>query len=241
MTVFLPFLAVIAGAISFSSPCCLPLVPGYLSYVSSLPVSQLGQREARAFTLRAAIFFVAGFTVVFTALGVSFALVGSVLLSHVPIITRVAGAGLVVLGLANLGVLRIPILYRERRFDLARLPRGPRAAFPMGMAFAFGWTPCIGPILAGILATAAASRTVAWGGLLLACYSAGLGIPFIVLALTFQRARGSLGWLRRNSRLIEMTGGAVLIGIGILFLSGAWGSFFIPLQRKLAHLGWPPI
>jgi len=224
-----------------SSPCCLPLVPAYLSYVSSLPVSELGHEEARALTLRAAALFVAGFTVVFTALGVSFALVGSVLLRHVPVITRVAGVGMVILGLANLGVLRIPALYRERRFDMARLPRGPRAAFPVGMAFAFGWTPCIGPVLAGILATAAAGRTVVWGGLLLACYSAGLGIPFIVLALTFQRARGSLGWLRRNGRLIEMLGGAVLIGVGILFISGAWGSFFIPLQRKLARMGWPSI
>src|SRR5229473_1096499 len=118
----LPLAALAAGMISFSSPCCLPLVPSYLSYVSALPVSDLGQREARATTLRAALLFVAGFTVAFTALGVSFALVGSLLLERVPIILRFAGAGIIVLGLTMMGVLRIPVLARERRMDLARLP-----------------------------------------------------------------------------------------------------------------------
>ncbi|MBW3547951.1 MAG: cytochrome c biogenesis protein CcdA [Actinobacteria bacterium] len=160
MEVFtLPILAVVAGAISFSSPCCLPLIPGYLSYMSALPVSELGTREARRTTLRAAVLFVAGFTVVFTALGISFALIGSVLLRNVPLITRISGVLIIGLGLAMLGVLRVPLLYRERRFDLARVPPGPRAAFFMGVAFAFGWAPCIGPVLATILAAAAATST----------------------------------------------------------------------------------
>ena len=242
MTPFLlPPLAVLAGAISFTSPCCLPLIPGYLSYISGLPLSELGEREARAVTLRAALLFVAGFTVVFTALGVSFALVGSALLRNIPIIIKVAGVVIILMGLAMMGLLRIPLLFRERRFDLGRIPGGPRAAFPLGMAFAFGWAPCIGPVLATILATAAATQTAAWGGLLLAFYSLGLGIPFVALALGFQRARGSLEWLKRNGRRIEILGGALLVGVGILFVSGAWRSFFLPLQRYFSRFGWPPI
>ncbi|MBW3575716.1 MAG: cytochrome c biogenesis protein CcdA, partial [Actinobacteria bacterium] len=154
----LPVLAVVAGVISFSSPCCLPLIPGYLSYISALPVADLGTRSARAVTLKAALLFVAGFSLVFTALGVSFALVGSLLLRNVPAITRVSGVMIIVLGLAMAGVLRLPFLQRERRFDLGRLPKGPKAAPFMGMAFAFGWAPCIGPVLATILATAAAGK-----------------------------------------------------------------------------------
>src|SRR2546425_8832998 len=203
----LPLAALAAGMISFSSPCCLPLVPGYLSYVSALPVSGLGEREARSVTLRAAVLFVAGFTAAFTALGASVALVGSLLLVRVPAIVRLSGVGIIILGLSMTGLLRIPALGRERRRVLARLPKGPAGAFPLGLAFAFGWVPCIGPVLATVLTAASATRTVAWGAFLLVCYSVGLGIPFIGLALGFQRARGGLSWLRRNGRRIELVGG----------------------------------
>jgi cytochrome c-type biogenesis protein len=241
MPFLLPPLAVLAGAISFTSPCCLPLIPGYLSYISGLPISELGQREARALTLRAALLFVAGFTLVFTALGVSFALVGGALLRNVPVIVKVAGVVIILMGLAMMGLLRLPFLFRERRVDLGRIPSGPRSAFLLGMAFAFGWAPCIGPVLATILASAAATQTAAWGGVLLVFYSLGLGIPFVALALGFQRARGSLEWLKRHGRRIEILGGALLVGVGVLFVSGAWRSFFLPLQRYFARFGWPPI
>ncbi len=192
-------------------------------------------------TVRAAVLFVAGFTTVFTALGVSFALVGTLLLRNLPLIIRLAGVVIVVLGLATMGLVPIPVLSRERRVDLSRIPTGPRAAFPMGMAFAFGWVPCIGPVLATILATAAASGTVGWGASLLVLYSIGLGLPFIVLALGFHRAKGSLAWLRRRGRLIEVIGGALLVAVGVLFLTGEWRRLFIPLQREFARLGWPPV
>lgn len=237
----LPLASVVAGMISFSSPCCLPLIPGYLSYMSALPVSDLGRAEARAVTLRASVAFVAGFTVVFTTLGAGAALLGATVLRNLPLIVRVAGVGIIVMGLAMLGLLRLPFLHREARFDLSRVPKGPRGAFPLGMAFAAGWAPCIGPVLATLLATAAATETVAWGALLLALYSLGLGIPFVLLALGFQRARGSLAWLRAHGRRIEQAGGGLLVGVGILFVSGAWRSFFIPLQRYFARYGWPPI
>ena len=237
----LPLASVVAGVISFSSPCCLPLIPGYLSYISALPVSDLGRAEARAVTLRASLAFVAGFTVVFTALGAGAALLGATVLRNLPLIVRVAGVGIIVMGLAMLGVLRLPFLHREARFDLSRVPKGPRGAFPLGMAFAAGWAPCIGPVLATLLATAAATESAAWGAVLLALYSVGLGIPFVLLALGFQRARGSLAWLRTHGRRIEQAGGVLLVGVGVLFVSGAWRSFFIPLQRYFARYGWPPI
>jgi len=237
----LPLLAVVAGLISFSSPCCLPLVPGYLSYVSALPVTELADREARRVTVRAALLFVAGFSMVFTVLGVGATLVGSLFLRYQDIVVRFFGVVIIALGLVTAGAARLPFLMRERRLDLSRLPRGPAFAFPMGMAFAAGWAPCVGPVLATILATAAASGTVAWGAALLLLYSAGLGVPFVLLALGFARAQRSLAWLRRNGRRIEVAGGALLVAVGALFVTGRWQPLFRPLQRWFAQLGWPPV
>ena len=237
----LPVFAVVAGLISFSSPCCLPLLPGYLSYVSALPVSELGDRQARMVTLRAALLFVAGFTVVFTALGVVAQLLGSVFLANVGPVVRWFGVPIIVLGLSTMGLLRLPFLMRERRIDLARVPRGTAWAFPMGMAFAAGWAPCLGPVLATIYATAAVSGTAVWGALLLILYSAGLGVPFVALALGFNRAQRSMGWLRRNGRRIEVAGGAMLVLVGLLFVTGRWQGYFQPLQRWFAEHGWPPV
>jgi len=237
----LPLFAVVAGLISFSSPCCLPLLPGYLSYVSALPVSELGDRQARMVTLRAALLFVAGFTVVFTALGVVAQLLGSVFLANGGPVVRWFGVPIIVLGLSTMGVLRLPFLMRERRIDMARVPRGTAWAFPMGMAFAAGWAPCLGPVLATIYATAAVSGTAVWGGVLLVLYSIGLGLPFVALALGFNRAQRSLGWLRRNGRRIELAGGALLVIVGLLFVTGRWQGYFQPMQRWFAEHGWPPV
>jgi cytochrome c-type biogenesis protein len=237
----LPLFAVVAGLVSFSSPCCLPLLPGYLSYVSALPVSELGDRQARLVTLRAALLFVAGFTVVFTVLGVVAQLLGSVFLANGGPVVRWFGVPIIVLGLSTMGVLRLPFLMRERRIDLARVPRGTVWAFPMGMAFAAGWAPCLGPVLATIYATAAVSGTAVWGAILLVLYSAGLGVPFVALALGFNRAQRSLGWLRRNGRRIEVAGGALLVVVGLLFVTGRWQGYFQPLQRWFAEHGWPPV
>lgn len=237
----LPFLALVAGFISFSSPCCLPLVPGYLSYVSALPVSELGDREAKRITVQASILFVAGFTTVFTILGVGATMLGNAFLRNQDALVRGFGVLIIAMGLVTIGVVRVPVLMRERRMDLNRIPRGRAFAFPMGMAFAAGWAPCIGPVLATILATAAATGTVAWGALLLVLYSIGLGLPFVLLALGFSRAQRSMAWLRRNGRRIEVVGGSVLVVVGVLFVSGRWSPLFRPLQRWFAELGWPPV
>ena len=240
MVVALPFLAVVAGILSFSSPCCLPLLPGYVSFIAGLPMDQVDERANRRLVLRAALLFVAGFTVAFTALGISFAVVGAVLLRSVPIITRVAGVVIIIMGLSMIGLVRVPFLNSERRL-LGRVRPGPRSAFVLGVAFAFGWAPCIGPVLATILTAAAATQTMIWGAILLTLYSLGLGVPFILLALGMQRSRSSVAWLRRHGRAIERIGGALLVGVGILFVSGAWRTFFIPLQRYFSRLGWPPV
>ena len=178
-------------------------------------------------TLRSSLLFVAGFTVVFTALGASFAYLGSTLLANVPLIVRVAGVEIVLMGLAMLGVLRMPWLHREWRPAVSRGWRGPKGAFPLGMAFA--------------LATAASTQTAPWGAVLLAFYSLGLGIPFVAMGLWFQRLRGSVDWLQRHARRVEQVAGVLLVGVGVLFVTGAWRSFFIPLQRAFAGFGWPPI
>jgi cytochrome c-type biogenesis protein len=229
--------AVLAGVISFSSPCCLPLVPGYLSYVAALPVSELGERQARKVTLRASLLFVAGFTTVFTILGISAGVVGSLVLRNKDAIARGFGVVIILLGLVTAGLLRVPALQREHRMDLTRVPRGPLWAFPMGMAFAAGWVPCIGPVLATILATASASGTAIWGAVLLILYSLGLGIPFVLLGLGFNRAQRSLAWLRSHARGIELAGGLLLVCVGVLFVTGRWGPLFRPLQRWFTS--WP--
>lgn len=185
--------------------------------------------------------FVAGFTLVFSVLGVAVGLLGSVVTRNLSVIVRIAGVGVIVMGLAMAGLFRVPFLYREWRVDMTRAPKCPRGAFGMGMAFAAGWTPCIGPVLATILAAAAAAGTAAWGGILLVFYSLGLGIPFVLLAVGFSRARGSLAWLRRHARAVETTGGLMLVAVGVLFVSGAWRTFFLPFQRSFAEWGWPPI
>lgn len=237
----LPFAAVVAGLISFSSPCCLPLVPGYLAYVSALPTTDVKPAEARRITTRASLLFVAGFTTVFTLLGLGASSIGNQFLRNQDTITRLFGVAIIVLGLVTIGAVRIPALLSERRMDLARVPRGPGWAFPLGMAFAAGWTPCIGPVLATILATAAVSGSAPWGGVLLLLYSAGLGIPFVLLARGYQRAHRSVTFLQRHGRTVETVGGAMLIVVGVLFFTGTWQSLFQPLQRWFAQSGWPPI
>lgn len=178
----------------------------------------------------------------FTVLGASLSFIGSALLANIPLIVRIAGIGIIILGLGMLGVIKLSFLHREWRPSAAgQTRRRPKGAFPLGMAFAFGWVPCIGPVLATILATAASTQTAPWGAVLLALYSLGLGIPFVVIGLWFHHLRGSVGWLRRHSQRIERGAGVLLVGVGLLFVSGAWRSVFIPLQRAFAELGWPPI
>lgn len=237
----MPLLAVVAGLLSFSSPCCLPLLPGYVSYVSALPVGGLDRRGARRVALMASSLFVLGFTIVFTALGLTATALGQQLLSHQVGLSRGLGVAVVALGLTTLGVLRVPILGREGRLDLARIPKGPAWAVPTGMAFAAGWTPCLGPVLASILSVAASSGSLTAGAGLLVLYSAGLGLPFIGLAVGVSGAQRSVSWLRRHGRGVERVGGALLVVVGVALITGRWQPLFVTLQRWAARFGWPPL
>lgn len=230
--------AFLAGVIAVSSPCCVPLIPGYLSYISGVTD---GTRQDRRRVLGTASLFVLGFAVVFTALGAGASLLGSILLGSRPALLKVSGIFVIVMGLIMLGVVRIPILYRERRLDMRRVRSGPAGAFPLGMAFAFGWTPCIGPVLAAVLTTAAATQTAAKGAGLLAIYSLGMGVPFMLMALGFSRAGRNLSWLKRHALKLERAGGGLLIAMGVLIITGYWTRMFAPLIRLFARSGWPPI
>jgi len=238
--VLLPLTAVGAGLVSITSPCCLPLLPGYVSYVSSLPDGD-ERRGRRSTAIRASTLFVIGFTIVFTALGATATTLGVLLLDNLRVITRVAGVFIILLGLSGLGILRVPLLQRELRTDLSKMRSGPAGAVPLGMAFAFGWTPCIGPVLAGVLALAASSQSVAIGAGLLALYSLGLGIPFIAIAAGIKRLDRSVAFLRRHGMAIQRVGALFLILVGMAYVTDTWSRLFIPLQRWFAQFGWPPI
>jgi cytochrome c-type biogenesis protein len=184
-TLGLAALSLAAGTVSIALPCCLPLIPGYLAYVSGVGAGEMGHTKR---VLGAASLFVLGFAIVFTALGATASVLGTFLVGRLSLLVKVVGVFVIAMGLATLGVLRVPCLYRERRIDLHRVRSAPAGAVPLGMAFAFGWTPCIGPVLGAILTTAATTRTASKGAFLLFMYSLGLGIPFLLLALVYARA-----------------------------------------------------
>lgn len=231
-------LALLAGILSITSPCCLPLIPGYLSYVSGVAA---GDTSSRRRVMGAAALFVAGFSVIFIALGATASLLGAALLGSLPLFLRIAGVFVIFMGLSMLGVLRLPFLQREKRLDMRRIRSGPAGAFPLGMAFAFGWTPCIGPVLATILATAATTSSAAKGAGLLTVYSLGMGIPFLVMAMVYARGGRAAGFFQRHALFIERAGGGLLITMGVLLIAGQWTRLFVPLLRLFRSTGWPPI
>lgn len=234
--------AVAAGFVSASSPCVLPVIPGYLAAVSTTHGTTSENDDEWHPSRRGAVAFVAGFTVVFTLLGATASLVGQLLFDQLDTLIKVAGVMLIVVGAATAGLLRIPFLDTERRMlELDRVAGGPRRAFALGIAFALGWTPCIGPVLATILTKAAADATLTQGVVLLLLYSVGLGIPFLAIAWWFDRTERARRFLGRHSRTLQRLGGIVMIIAGIGYLTGAWTALFTGLQRILAQTGWPPI
>ncbi len=213
----------VAGVASFLSPCVLPLVPGYISYVSGLSLDELSNSQDQGATMRktlgGAALFVIGFSIVFTALGASASAVGRILLGNLPIINKIAGALIVIFGLHTMGVIRIPFLYYEKRFHTSGQAVRWFSPLVMGFAFAFGWTPCIGPILAGILALAATQETVFQGTLLLFIYSMGLGIPFLLTALGVQYFMRFFAKYKKFIRWGEIFAGILLVFVGVLIFT----------------------
>lgn len=216
-------LAFIAGILSFLSPCILPLIPGYILFLSGLSLEELQCGLKRKKIIKKAgltsIFFVIGFSMVFVSLGASASLVGKFFIAHLKIFTKIAGILIIILGLHLLGIFKIRWLNAETKLKIKRFSPGPLGAFLIGMAFAFGWTPCIGPILAGILTLAATQKTIIKGMLLLSVYSAGLGIPFIITGFSVglfcqfsQRYKQLIRWT-------EFVAGLLLIVIGLLIFT----------------------
>ena len=218
------FAALLAGMLSFLSPCVLPLVPPYLVYLTGTSLERFAdaQTKPRAGrqTIAAALLFVLGFSTVFVALGAGASVVGAVLRAYSGELAIVAGIAIVIMGLHFLGITPIAWLMREKRLEVAK-PIGLWGAYLMGLAFAFGWTPCIGPILAAILAVAASEATVAKGAGMLAIYSLGLGVPFIVAALAVEPFAAFLARFRKSLGLVEKAMGGLLVLTGIAFLTGA--------------------
>lgn len=217
--------AFLAGFASFISPCVLPIVPGYLSFISGVSFEEMNSAETRAAVRRKiflnSLFFVIGFSIVFIALGASASFIGQILREQLRTITIVAGALIIVFGLHMTGLFRIPFLNYEKRFHARSKPLGPAGALLVGLAFAFGWTPCIGPILASILAVASQQESVMEGVLLLAVYSAGLGIPFLLAGISIGIFYGPFNRLKRHLPKIEIASGILLVIVGILIMTNS--------------------
>jgi cytochrome c-type biogenesis protein len=229
------FYALIAGLVSFLSPCVLPLVPPYLVFLAGTSLERLAEAEpgpqVRRDTVIAALLFVAGFSTVFVALGASASAIGAVVRFYSSELAIVAGIAIIVMGLHFLGITPIRFLYRQARLDLQK-PVGLWGAYAMGLAFALGWTPCIGPILAAILAIAASKATVAKGAGLLAVYSIGLGVPFIIAALAVEPFAAFLARFRAHLVHMERVMGGLLVLTGVAFLAGV----FTQLNRWLIEM-----
>ena len=218
----------LAGIIAFVSPCVLPLAPGYISYVTGLTGAELGEQgRGRGRVLLGSILFVLGFSVVFVSYGVLFGSIGAQLLEYQSVIDRVLGVLLIVMGLAFMGL--IPALQRERRMHM--IPKWGVAGAPLlGLLFGLGWSPCIGPTLAAVQSLAFTEASAARGALLSFVYCLGLGLPFVLLGMAFSRSMRAIGWVKSHYALVMRIGGAMLIILGLLMVSGLWNDFTIWLR-----------
>jgi len=231
--------AAFAGLVSFLSPCVLPLVPPYLSYIAGTAIEDFaegGERRVKRALPLAALLFVLGFSTVFVALGATASFLGQAVRAYLDWLSLFAGVAIIAMGLHFVGVYRIGLLFREKRIHVEK-PPGPLGAYVMGLAFAFGWTPCIGPVLAAILTVAGSEDSVGQGAALLAVYSLGLGIPFIVAAFAMERFTGLFKRFRKYIGLIEKVMGVLLVLTGIAFLTGSMSVLSFWLIENFPALG----
>ena len=231
--------ALIAGVLSFLSPCVLPIVPPYLAYMGGITMAEITghARTARAKALLAALFFVLGLSTVFVFLGFTASIFGQFFLQNQILLGQIAGGVIIVFGLHFLGVFRIPILDRDARVDAGDRGGSALGAYVLGLAFAFGWTPCIGPQLGAILGLAAVESSVARGTTLLAVYALGLGVPFLLAAMFIERAMGLMTRLKRHMKLIERIMGLLLIAVGLMLLTGAFTTLSFWILETFPMLG----
>jgi cytochrome c-type biogenesis protein len=220
------FVALLAGVISFLSPCVLPIVPPYLAYMSGVSLQDLqNDGAARNRALLPALFFVMGLSTVFLFLGFTASAIGAAFLQYQGYFNTVAGIMVMAFGAHFIGIYRISFLDREARMDVGDRGGSAFGAYILGLAFAFGWTPCIGPQLGAILSIAASEASVARGTFLLGVYAAGLGIPFLLVAAFLPRLTGVMGWMKRHMDRIEKVMGLLLWTIGLLMLTGGFSAF----------------
>lgn len=232
----LPIAAFLAGLVSFLSPCVLPLVPGYVSLISGVGVEELKAQETHVLrkVMMNSIAFIIGFSIVFITLGALSTEIGQIAAQYKSTLARVAGVVIILFGLHLTGILPIKVLYADKRLHGVKGGSTPWGAFVIGFAFAFGWTPCVGPILGVILTLAAAQDSVGKGILLLAVYSLGLAVPFLVFALGIERFMKFYGGFRRHMHAIEVASGGLLIALGILLVLGRFtllARYFSALNR----------
>jgi cytochrome c-type biogenesis protein len=231
-------IALTAGVISFLSPCVLPIVPPYLAYMSGVSVGDMSDRGAsRRKAVIAALFFVMGLSTVFLLLGFTASAFGAFFLQNQVLFAQISGVVIVIFGLHFLGILRIPFLDREARLDAGNQGGSSFGAYVLGLAFAFGWTPCIGPQLGAILTLAASEASVSRGTFLLGIYAAGLGIPFLLAAMFITRAMGVMNRLKRHMKMIERGMGGLLVLVGIAMVTGAFTTFSFWLLETFPALG----
>lgn len=232
-------IAVLAGVLSFLSPCVLPIVPPYLAYMGGISMTQMGEAEDRAARRRvmlSAVFFVMGLSTVFLFLGFTASAFGRFFLMNQDWFVMAAGIVIMIFGAHFLGVYRIGFMDREVRVDAGDRGGSAFGAYVLGLAFAFGWTPCIGPILGAILSIAANEADVARGTALLAAYAAGLGIPFLLVAAYFPRLSGLMAWMKRHMERIERVMGLLLWTVGLLMLTGKFTDFAWWLNEQFPAL-----
>ncbi len=217
--------ALLAGFLSFVSPCVLPIVPPYLAYLAGVSFTELQDSKVAPETARrvflSSVFFVLGFTTVFVALGATASVIGQTIAEYFGILSVIAGVLIILMGLHFMGIFRIGLLYREARMEVQKKPAGFIGAYVMGLAFAFGWTPCVGPVLATILFVAGSEGTAMKGAMLLAVYSLGIGIPFMLAGSFASRFLGWANRFKKHMHKIEVAMGLLLVLTGVLFITGS--------------------
>jgi len=232
-----------AGILSFLSPCVLPLVPPYLCFLGGVTIDQMTDEKSdqtrqmtrRVFT--AAVFFVLGFSTVFIALGATASAMGQLVADYLDLLSKAAGVVIIILGVHFIGIVKIPFLYRDTRIQTETKPSSLFGAYIIGLAFAFGWTPCVGPVLAAILFVAGSEDSVTYGVSLLAVYSAGLGIPFLAAALAVKPFMGFMKKFRTHMQTVERVIGVLLVLTGVMFLTGTFSTLSYWLLETIPTLG----
>lgn len=236
------FGAFIAGLLSFLSPCVLPLVPPYLCFIGGVSLAEMRGEDgpppgANRRIFSASVFFVLGFSLVFILFGATASYLGQLLADNMIWIGRVAGVLIIIMGVHFLGIVKIPLLYREARFQGPSKPVGFLGAFVMGLAFAFGWTPCVGPVLAAILMVASSEESITQGAFLLGSYAAGIGLPFLIVSAAIGPFLGIMPGIRKHMETIEKVIGVFLILTGILFVTGSVADIAYWMLETFPSLG----